>query len=148
MTIIEIRRMVWYPHLFTLHYPLLEVAMRRALSLLAVPAVLVLAGFRGVPAAEPTLSAEVFCNNNGGGTFYCTAYPSGGSGPYSTYRWSFSEFRPLYGTQPGYQETTSGERWYASCSVDWTVNVSVTVTDSQGATGTGSTSFHCSQWAD
>lgn len=112
---------------------------------LLVPAFLCLAAFAP---ARATLSVDgVFCNNNGGGTFGCYADVSGGTGVYTSYAWRFTERLLNYTYAPTYT-TTYDQTVYDYCTVGRSVSVLVTVTDSQGATASGTAQFYCSQWAD
>lgn len=120
--------------------------MRRTRYLLLLLAVLAFAGFSRPPAS--TLSVDgVYCNNGGGGYFYCYADVSGGSGSYSSYAWQYTEYR-VTRTYYTNRATTYDPTLSDNCTVDRNVAISMTVTDSQGATATGSTDLYCSQWAD
>jgi hypothetical protein len=123
-------------------HPFLEVAMRRALMLFAVPAVLALAGFSHAPPAASSLTVSLSCNNDGGYTFACYASASGGSGNYTTYQWTWWQKRLSHTTSARTLTGTSPE-FFESCRADYTVYVTLTVTDSQGATGTASTQITC-----
>jgi hypothetical protein len=122
----------------------LETAMRRR-YLFVLPVMLGLAGFVRAPANDSTLTVELFCNNNGGGTFMCDAYVTGGTGLYTNYAWRVVE-KYFSNTISDYRSNTSYHQIYGSCTVGNTVYATVTVTDSQGATGSGSGSIKC-RWA-
>ena len=115
--------------------------------LFVLPVVLGLAGFVRDPLSDSTLSVSVSCNNNGGGTFGCYAFVSGGTGVYTNYAWRVTETQPL---QPNMVRSwsTSEPQVYDTCTIGYMLNVSVTVTDSQGATGTDNMSTNCTMTAD
>ena len=122
--------------------------MRRTRYLLPVVAVFAFAGFGRATEAETTLSVNgVYCNNNGGGAFGCYVDVSGGSGSYVNYALSWTQRRLSYTYGPF---TASGSDPYVwgNCSVGWTLSVTATVTDSQGATATGTTTHICRSAAD
>lgn len=105
--------------------------MRSVRSLLLLPALVALAGFSRAPGAAEALPAGVFCNNNGGGTFYCETLAGGGSG--YTYDWRYTE-TAIYPYNPPRRQITSDPWVTDSCTVGRRVTVTLTVTDSQGAT--------------
>jgi hypothetical protein len=122
--------------------------MRRTRYLLPVAAVLGLAGF-GPAKAETTLTVVgVYCNNNGGGTFGCFVDATGGTGTYvnHTLRWTERRLSTTYGPYTA----SGGSNSYVTgnCTVGWTLSVTGTVTDSQGATASATTSFVCRSAAD
>jgi hypothetical protein len=122
--------------------------MRRNRFLLLVPAVLALAGFSRATESETTLTVNwVFCNNNGGGAFGCYVDVSGGSGTYVSYALSWTQHQGSYWYGPF---TASGSNPYVwgNCTVGWTLQVTATVTDSQAATATGTTTHLCRSAAD
>ena len=124
--------------------------MRRTRYLLPVAAVLALAGFVRATEAETTLTVVgVYCNNNGGGTFGCFVDATGGSGTYvnHTLRWTQRRLSTTYGPYTA----SGGSNPYVSgtCTVGWTLTVTGTVTDSQGATATSASTTHiCRSAAD
>lgn len=97
------------------------------------------------PAHATTLSAgPMGCANNGGGSFYCVASPSGGTGTYTSFVWKIQE-----GTTSLGSSTTSIPELQSYCTVGKYYTVSVTVTDSAGATAsTGGFRFRCGNFAD
>ena len=121
--------------------------MRHTRFLLLVPAVLALIGTSRAVAADSVLAVWPGCFNNGGGVAACSADVTGGTGNYVSYHWQFTD-RYLGQSTYGYS-TTSTDPWFQeSCRVGGTVTVTLTVTDSQGETGTATQSIRCSQWAD
>ena len=88
-------------------------------------------------AADP-LAVSVYCEGTGGGslyaTFFCDAYPSGGTGG-ETYTWSGNSYMSFTFISGGF---ASGR-----CRVGYTGRVTVTVRDSSGATASASTLFRC-----
>lgn len=121
--------------------------MRRARFLLAIPAVLALAGFSHAPRADAALAASVSCYNMGSTQFECYAAASGGSGGY-TYAWSWWQKR-LSHTIGGYSYAPGPDPEFAeTCNLGYTVYVTVTVADGQGATSTATTQMLCRQWPD
>lgn len=98
-------------------------------------------------AAGNTLSVFPGCFNNGGGVAACSPYVTGGTGNYVSYHWHFTD---TYWGQPTYSYSwTSTDPWLSqNCRIGGGVTVTLTVTDSQGETGTGTHSIACSQWAD
>jgi hypothetical protein len=122
--------------------------MRCTRYLLPVAAVFALAGFGRATEAETTLTVNgVYCNNNGGGTFGCYVDVTGGTGTYTSYALRWTERRLSYTYGPYY---ASGSNPYVSgtCTVGWTLSVTAKVTDSQGATATGTTTHNCRSAAD
>jgi hypothetical protein len=119
-----------------------------------IPIVLALAAavFAGpaTPAAARTpLTLYVECFNLGGWNFYCFADATGGTGSYPTYSWSVA-------IQHGWRLPASTYSWVSSnsfyttpCSQGDRITATVTVTDSGGATASGTSQpRYCSQWAD
>lgn len=87
------------------------------------------------PAHAATLTAGlVNCFNNFDNSFDCSVNPSGGSGTYTSFVWKVKEA----GTTSTSTYITSTPGLHAYCTVGKSYNVSVTVTDSSGATATGS----------
>ena len=89
--------------------------------------------------AARSLAASVSCLPNGaspsgGGTGACVASVTGGTGIYS-YAWE---------PEP---ERVSGNRARIPCVLNNYQNVIVTVTDSNGATATATTTFYCGEGA-
>ncbi|HEX6042220.1 SprB repeat-containing protein [Longimicrobium sp.] len=121
--------------------------MRRAWALLAIPAVLALAGFDHAPRAESSIAASVSCNNMGSGSFACYASASGGSGGY-TYTWSWYQKRLGHTIGGPFPAPSPDPEAFGTCSLGYTVYVTVTVADSQGATTAASTQLLCRQWPD
>lgn len=117
--------------------------MRRTPFLL-LPLLLALFGTSRT-AAGSTLDVAPSCFNAGGGSAYCSAWVIGGTGTYVSYYWQFTDTK---WRQPTYNYSwTSTDPWMQeSCRIGGTVTVTLTVTDSQGATGSGTHSINCS-WA-
>lgn len=95
--------------------------------------------------AGTTLSVHPGCFNAGNWVAACSPYVTGGTGNYVSYYWQFTD--ALWG-QPTYSYSwTSTEPWLVE-NCRGVVTVTLTVTDSQGATGSGTHSIYCSQGAD
>ncbi|HEY0734325.1 MAG TPA: hypothetical protein VGD69_05425 [Herpetosiphonaceae bacterium] len=93
------------------------------------------------PAQAATLYVELDCQGFNQQPFYlCLATTYGGTGSYTSYRWKIKAgaYAPTY-------TTTSSSRYDGYCSVKgMPYTVTVTVTDSGGATGTSASStFRC-----
>jgi hypothetical protein len=123
--------------------------MRRTPFLLVVLAIFALAGFAPARQAESSLAVGVSCSNTGSQGFACYATASGGSGVYTSYQWSWYQ-KNLSNNHVigGYSVTWSDPEFSETCKLGYTVFVTVTVTDSQGATGTASTQKGCRYWPD
>jgi hypothetical protein len=121
--------------------------MRRTRFFILLPALLVLFGTSRTAAAGNTLSVFPGCFNNGGGVAVCSPSVTGGTGNYVSYYWLFTD---SYWGQPTYRYSwTSTDPWLEQgCRIGAAVTVTLTVTDSQGETGTGTHSIYCSGWAD
>jgi hypothetical protein len=119
--------------------------MRRTQFPILLIALLALFGTSRTAAA--TLSVFPGCFNWGGGVAVCSPYVTGGTGTYVSYYWQVTE---TYWGQPTYSYScTSTEPWLRhDCRIGAAVTVALTVTDSQGETGSGTHSIACSQWAD
>jgi hypothetical protein len=115
--------------------------------LILILAFLAMLGTRRTATAGNTLSVFPGCFNNGGGVAICSPYVTGGTGNYVSYYWHFTD---AYWGQTTYNYSwTSTDPWLQqNCRIDGSVTVTLTVTDSQGETGTGTHSIGCSQWAD
>jgi hypothetical protein len=103
----------------------------------------------GTPAAAQTpISSPMGCWNNGGYNFGCSAVVSGGTGVYS-YDWTVS-VRPALSSQTSTYHVVTYDPYLSGwCSAGDRITVTLTVTDSAGATKTTSgRSLTCSQWAD
>lgn len=120
--------------------------MRRTQFLILLPVLLALFG-TAQAAVGSTLSVNPSCFNGGGGVAFCDPWVEGGAGTYVSYYWQITD---TYLSQSSYNYSwTSTEPWLEySCRIGGTVTFTLTVTDSQGATGTGTHSISCSQWAD
>lgn len=119
--------------------------MRRTPFLILLPALLALFGTSRT-AAGSTLSVHPGCFNNGNFVAICSPSVTGGTGNYVSYYWQVTDTafqQPTY----SYSLTTTEPYLRHSCINGW-VTVTLTVTDSQGATGTGTHSIACSEWAD
>ena len=121
--------------------------MRRTQTLILIFLFVALFGTGLTAAAGSTLGVFPGCFNNGGGVAVCSPYVTGGTGNYVSYYWQFAD---TYPGQPTYSfSCTSTDPWFQnSCRIGGRVTVTLTVTDSQGVTGTGTHSITCSQWAD
>ncbi|HEX8272601.1 MAG TPA: hypothetical protein VF615_08100 [Longimicrobiaceae bacterium] len=104
----------------------------------------------GTPATARTpLSILVDCFNNGGYTFACSAYPTGGTGSYSTYSWTVSIQPALSTVTNTYNVVTYDQFLHDNCSYRDKITATVTVTDSGGATATAtSATMTCRYWPD
>jgi len=127
--------------------------MRRAQFLILLPAFLALFGTTRT-AEGSTLSVYPGCFNNGNYVAVCSASVAGGTGNYVSYYWHVTETALLQPTN-SYSSTSTDPYLRYSCvngvninGVNGWVTVTLTVTDSQGATGTGTQSIACSEWAD
>lgn len=119
--------------------------MRRTSFLILLSAFLVLFGTsRNV--AGSTLSVHPGCFNNGNFVVICSPGVSGGTSSYVSYYWQVTDTALLQPTY-SYSWTSTDPYLRHSCVNGW-VTVTLTVTDSQGATGTGTQSIACSEWAD
>lgn len=120
-----------------------------------IPVTLALAAvaFAGpvTPAAARTpLSVAVSCNNNGVYTYVCSAYPTGGTGIYSSYSWTVSILPPL-STQPNTYHSVTNDPYLdgGGCTYRDRITATVTVTDSGGATATSTgPTITCRYWPD
>lgn len=121
--------------------------MRRTRFLVLILALLAGFGTSRTALAGNALTAMLDCFNGGGGSFVCSAYTSGGTGNYVSYYWQMTD---TFWGQPTYnfRWTSSEPYMQMDCRVGAMVTVTVTVTDSQGETGTDTFSRACSQWAD
>lgn len=90
------------------------------------------------PAQASTLTVTVGCAYQFSGDYFCVASTSGGTGTYTSYQWTIQHFP--YST---YYYTTSTWSLRNYCGYGNYYGVSVTVTDSAGATGTGVSNFSC-----
>ena len=106
--------------------PALTLAAVAAAVLSAVPFM------RG--AAQTTLTVNLYCISAGHQRLDCQAYPSGGSGTYVYYHWTPT---PVGGYQGGQYALIPCARAYANQTA------SVTVTDSNGATGSATRTAYC-----
>lgn len=115
---------------------------RLFVSLLIIAAALSISA----PAHATTLAAgPMGCANNGGGSFYCVASPRGGTGTYTSFVWKVKES----GSTSTGTSITAIPELQSYCTVGKYYTVSVTVTDSAGATATSSLSrFWCGPFAD
>ncbi len=122
---------------------------------IGIPVVLALAAVALAGPANPAtartpLSVAVDCNNNGVYTYVCVAYPSGGTGSYSTYSWTVSILPPL-SNQPNTYQTVTYDPYLSGggCTYRDRITATVTVTDSGGATATAtSATMTCRYWPD
>lgn len=122
--------------------------MRATRFLLLLPALSALLGTTRTAAADSTLSVSAGCYNNGGGTAACSSYVTGGTGIYVSYRWQFTD--SYFGQSTYNYSWTETDPWMdpQTCRVGGTVTITLTVTDSQGETGTATERIRCSWWAD
>jgi hypothetical protein len=119
--------------------------MRRSDLLVVLPVLLALFGTSRT-AAGSTLSVFPGCFNNGNFVVVCSPSVSGGTGNYVSYAWQVTDTALLQPTY-SYSFTSTDPFLRHSCVNGW-VTVALTVTDSQGGTGTGTHSVGCSEWAD
>ena len=125
--------------------------MRRTPLLIILSALLALFGTNRT-AAGSTLSVHPGCFNNGNFVAICGPSVTGGTGNYVSYYWQITETALLQPTY-SYSLTSTDPYLRHSCinginGINGWVTVTLTVTDSQGATGTGTHSIACSEWAD
>jgi hypothetical protein len=122
--------------------------MRRTRFLVLLPALLALFGATRTATADTTaLSVQVSCWNNGGGTYGCDAYVTGGTGTYVSYAWQVTDVlvgKPTY----TYNSTTADQYKTGTCRVGASLTINVTVTDNLGESGTGTYSMRCRSYAD
>ena len=126
--------------------------MRRTPLLIILSALLALFGTDRT-AAGSTLSVHPGCFNNGNFVAICSPSVSGGTGNYVSYYWQVTETAAL---QPPYSYSLTSTDPYLQYScvngslygINSWVTVTLEVTDSQGATGTGTHGIACSEWAD
>lgn len=119
--------------------------MRRTQFLIALPALLALFVNSRTASAGNTLSVFPGCFNNGGGVAVCSPSVTGGTGNYVSYSWHVIDTQL---GQPTLSWYSTGPEMSYGCRIGGGVNVTLTVTDSQGETGTGTHSIACSEWAD
>lgn len=124
--------------------------MRRTCLVIALAlAALGFAG-HGTPASAQTpLSGFMGCWNNGGYTYGCSASISGGTGTYS-YDWAVTVRPARVGAQTSTYHVLTYDPYLSGwCSAGDRITVTLTVTDSAGATHTTSSmGVTCQQWAD
>lgn len=121
--------------------------MRATRFLLLLAAMSALLGTTRTAAADSTLSVSPNCYNDGGGVAACSASVTGGTGIYVSYYWQFTD--SYFGQSTYNYSWTETDPWMEHpCRVGGTVSITLTVTDSQGETGTGTHRIRCSRWAD
>jgi len=112
----------------------------------ALALTIVALGFPAVPvnrgAAYPTMTTSAYCLSLGDGRLECTASVSGGVPPY-TYNWSPDPISPW--TEDEYTVVPCSNPVYNLRTETWTYKVSLTVTDSYGATNSLTRQWSCGE---
>jgi hypothetical protein len=131
---------VWLAIIFDWRLP-----MRRMQFLILIPALLALFGTSRTATAGNTLNVSPNCFNLGGYVAACSPYTTGGTGNYVSYYWQFTDTYTYPGQPPSTYtySWTSTDPWMQQNCRGY-VTVTLTVTDSQGETGTGTHSIICS----
>ncbi|HEX6288081.1 MAG TPA: hypothetical protein VFZ66_02775 [Herpetosiphonaceae bacterium] len=109
--------------------------------------VLILLALATLSASQPALATTLTitylnCYQNGGGNFACDVIASGGTGSYASYTWVVR-----LNNSSSYQRVTTEPELIATCWVDKSFGVTVTVQDSSGATASASTGGWCTREA-
>jgi hypothetical protein len=113
----------------------LTLALALAAATVAIPAVTV-----GRGAAQPTLGVWMHCVSDGNGGLECNASPSGGVAPY-TYNWAPDPISPW--TEDSYTFVPCQFPHHHPVTQQYGAWVTLTVTDSYGATWSSRRFFGC-----